>query len=320
MKPSSLQHWYKNILSDYKQQIADKTIPSRQVEIQQIDKDTGKKTKSYPAYIFKPENIGEQMCIDDKAIAGEGYTILSNRKTNKIALLIESTRFNDLQIAFSKFTQTDLLKIKSISSDMDATYLKIGEELLPYATKVVDKYHVMKYVYDAVLNVLADEKKALSSKLSKGKSRTKKDTKILKKLSLLSRSRYRLLQSSDKWTDKAKEIMDEVFKISKNLETAYHLSQEFKRWYSGDDSRNIILKGDNLQKWYKTVSDFGSKNFNPVVKMIKKHEKYILNYFLELHTNANAEQLNQKINLFMANNFGIKNRKFFFFRLAKYFS
>jgi hypothetical protein len=36
--------------------------------------------------VFKPENIGEKMSIDDKGIVHAGFTILSNSDTGKIAL------------------------------------------------------------------------------------------------------------------------------------------------------------------------------------------------------------------------------------------
>jgi transposase len=315
-----LQRWYKDVLSDYQQQTEDKTLPYAEVEIEQIDKDTGDVTKTHPVYIFKPENIGDKMCIDDKAIGHEGYTIFSNFKTNKIALLMESTKFKDLEIAFSKFSQQDLLKIKSISSDMDATYLKLGEEILPHSRKVVDKFHVIRYVYDALLDVLADEKKNLSAMLSKGTSKTEEDKLILTQLSILRRCRYRLLQSSDKWTVRGKELMEQAFDISENLRNAYYLSQDFKHWYSGEDKGDLSLQYGTLLQWYKKVEKYGLKQFNSVVKMIKKHENYIINYFYDCHTNANAEQLNQKIQLFIYNNFGIKNKTFFMFRIAKYFS
>jgi transposase len=47
---------------------------------------------------------------------------------------------------------------------------------MPYAQKVVDKFHVMQYVYDAVLDVRSRLKKELAEKLSKGKEKSEEDT------------------------------------------------------------------------------------------------------------------------------------------------
>jgi transposase len=297
-------------------------LPVQKHKIERVDMDTGEVKETSLIHVFKPENIGDKMCIDDKCIGHNGYTIFSNQKTNKIALMLESTKFDDIEQAFKKFNSENLHKVKSICSDMDAVYLKVGEEILPHATKVVDKYHVIKYVYDALLDVLSDEKKQLKEQLSDGKEKTENDYIILDKLAVLKRCRHMLLQSIEKWSDRTKEIMKNTFEISEVLETAYFLVQSFKKWYGYDDnaSVDIILKDGNLQQWYKKVKTAGLKQFNQVVKMIKKHEKNILNYFKQKHTNANAEQLNNKIQRFISNNFGIKNKNFFMFRLANYFS
>lgn len=67
--------------------------------------------------------------------------------------------------------------------------------------------------------------------------------------------------------------------------------------------------------WKSEIADFKS-----VVKMIRKHEYYIINFFDNLHTNAKAERLNGKINRFLANNFGMKDKDFALYRIANYFS
>jgi transposase len=64
------------------------------------------------------------------------------------------------------------------------------------------------------------------------------------------------------------------------------------------------------------------KEFRGVVKMFRKHEKEILNYFRNGLTNANAkaENLNGKPQRFIAANYGIKDKDFFLYRTAGYFS
>jgi transposase len=60
--------------------------------------------------------------------------------------------------------------------------------------------------------------------------------------------------------------------------------------------------------------------FKSVVKMIRKHESEILNFFKNGMTNAKAERLNGKIQRFVTNNYGIKNKDFCLYRMAGYFS
>ena len=47
----------------------------------------------------------------------------------------------------------DLQRVKSISCDMAAGYLLACSEQLPLARVAINKFHVMQYVYDAVLDV-----------------------------------------------------------------------------------------------------------------------------------------------------------------------
>jgi hypothetical protein len=196
--PSTLYKWYRDHLSDY---LPDKSCGKWANKfIEKVDEITGEVVPDKPIYIFKPKNIGEKMSIDDKAIGHEGYTVLSNTKTGKIAMMIESIKGKELEAAVSLFGR-DLLKIKSISSDMSATYLRLCEEQIPAAQVVIDKFHVMKYIYEAVLEVRTNLKKELAEALNKRKIKTEKDREILGELELLLRCRHRLTQSPNKWSE-----------------------------------------------------------------------------------------------------------------------
>lgn len=46
------------------------------------------------------------------------------------------------------------------------------------------------------------------------------------------------------------------------------------------------------------------------VKIIKKHDENIINYFYETSSNAKAERLNGKIEYFLSNNYGVKDLDF----------
>jgi len=77
---------------------------------------------------------------------------------------------------------------------------------------------------------------------------------------------------------------------------------------------------DRLCEWYEQVKVSEIEDFTPVIKMIKKHEALILNYFLSGHTNANAERLNGKVQRFVSANYGTRDKDFTLYRIANYFS
>jgi transposase len=239
IRPGTLYHWYRNYLSDYQADRQSEKWPQNAVI--SVDENTGEVLEEKPVYVFKPENIGSRMSIDDKAIGHEGYTIMSNTDTGKIAMLVDSTRSDELEKVMHLFGK-DLLRIRSISLDMSPTYLKLCHEQIPYAQKVVDKFHVMQYVYDAVLDVRSRLKKELAENLSKGKEKTAKDKEILSKIELLKHCRYRLTQSPETWSQAGKDLMKLVFENHRELETAYQISQNFKKWYSRSNCKLDIIK------------------------------------------------------------------------------
>jgi len=286
----------------------------------EVDMDTGEILKEEPVYVLKPDHIGEKMCIDDKMIGHEEFTILSNAQTGKIAMMIESCKEKELFDALSFFGEA-LLNVKTVSCDMSPTYLKLCREQMPHAKTVVDKFHVMSYLYDAVLEVRSRIKKELTEKLTKGKEKTEEDRVILCQLELLKRCRYRLTQSVGKWTETTRQLMSQIFDKHKDIKTAYDLCQDFKKWYDKSNcfKNSTVIKNDLFQ-WYEKVQQAGLDEMNPVVKMIRKHQYEILNYFANAHTNAKAETLNAKIQRFVAANYGYRDKDFALYRIAGYFS
>ena len=110
---------------------------------------------------------------------------------------------------------------------------------------------------------------------------------------LLTRSRYLLFKSADKWTEKQKERA----KFSKNtIKDAARLS---------------------MAKWYNKVDDSRMKQFNVIAATFYEHYDEILNFYNHRSTNAAAESFNAKIKLFRANQHGVADKKFFLFRIAK---
>jgi transposase len=308
-------YWYKNILSDY--------IPAKQSgkwcseKIEVVNKETGA-IKEKPIYVLTPENIGANMSIDDKAVGHDGFTIMSNHDTGKMAMLVETTRAEEVKQAMEKFGGK-LQEIKNISMDMSATYAFVFNDLVPRAVQVIDKFHVMKYVYEAVGDVRKRTVKELSASLSKEKKRTAEDQKILEQIDLLRRVTHSITQSPDKWNDEMKETINQVFAMHNELKTAYQISQHFKWWYRYENSVKPTeqIKQD-LYKIYAQAKQI--EEFKSVVKMFRKHETEIINFFRNGLTNAKTENLNGKLKRFVTGNYGIKDKDFFLYRVAGYFA
>jgi len=317
LKPKTLYYWYRNYLSDYEQDKKHGKWDDKKVGV--IDEQTGEILKEKTVYIAKPENVGTSMCIDDKQIGHETFTIMTNQDTGKIAFVIDSVKVNVLEKGII-FLGESIKRIQNISCDMAPGYLNFCRNILPTALIIIDKFHVMKYVYDAVQSVRMQIRKEILEQLPKGK-RQKKDEAILTDLELLQKTRRLLSQSKCIWNDDQQNLMKSVFNQYPKLETAYELAQDFKTWFDKSNAvKSRIYIEQQLFKWYEKVEKSGLGDFNSCVKMIEKHEENIINYFIETKTNAKAERVNGKIQRFISNNYGVRDKDFALYRIAGYFS
>jgi len=318
LKPRVLYCWYKNILSDYKEDIKSGKWVKDKIDI--IDNDTGEIIKQKPVYIANSDNIGSDMTIDDKQIGKDTFTIMTNHKTGKIALLVETIKGNELKEA-AKYLGDKINQIKNISSDMSPTYLKFCEEMFPDSTIIIDKFHVVKHVLEVLQSIRLKIKNQLLEKLPKGKKLNKENSYILSDLELLKRSKYLLMKSQSDWNDYQKEIMKTVFFKFNELKIAYNLTEKFKQWFDKSNCKKHRLTLEKeLFKWYDEVENSKIIEFKSVIRLIEKHENRILNYFSNAITNAKAENMNAKIQRFIINNYGIRDKDFALYRIANYFS
>jgi transposase len=317
IKPKYLYQVYRFGLSDYDKAKEEKTWNDKKVE--RVDEQTGEIQAERTVYIAKSENIGESMCLDDKEINGKSFSILSNQKTGKIAFMMDSVRSYELEKGIA-FLGESTQKIKTMNCDMAPSYLKFIRENLPKSTIVVDKFHVMKYVYDAVQQVRMEIRRSIFEQMPKGKRR-KKDDELLSDLEQLKKSKVPLSRSKDLWSQEQEELMQNLFLKYSKLEQAHKLSQEFKVWYSKNNSKKGYLQiNKELYQWFEKLETSKIKQFESCLKMIQKHQDEIMNYFKNPQTNAKAERLNGKIERFLSNNYGTRDLDFTLYRIKGYFA
>ncbi|HDO26792.1 MAG TPA: DDE transposase, partial [Bacteroidetes bacterium] len=112
-----------------------------------------------------------------------------------------------------------------------------------------------------------------------------------------------------------------LFGLSPEIEQAYHLSCQFRNFMSKKNiGRHYLQIEKQLHQWYQDTEDADINEMLNFKAMAESNEQYIVNYFIQGETNALAEGINSKIQKFISSNQGARDRDFFFFRLANYFS
>lgn len=331
-----IYRWYKEVLSGF-------TKPQEQAILHENDipEKTDSKTGEIsvlPVPIFKQENFGEHMTIDDKNIGGEGYTVMANKITGKIAVLAQTTKTDILASILQKIPVSIRYSVKIISKDLAEGYDWIARTLFLNAIRVDDKFHVLKLGFEALQNVrvryrqmiLTEEKNRREEKKARDhemKIRPEKKSAALPKTyangdtkkELLARSRYLLFSFREKWTESQKERATILFREFPEIEKAYDLMIRFRGFYQTKVGDTTMAK-ERLKAWYEKVSAADTPEMETFASTVAHHEATILNYFETGQTNAFAESLNAKIQRFVQSNQGTNDRDFFHFRLKGYFS
>jgi len=277
-----------------------------------------KKTKDFQKVlvpILKPENFGEHMAIDDKNIGGEGYTIISNKKTQKIAVMIMSTKHKIIEDVLHKIPRKIRWNVLSLSRDLAESYCWVGRTCFPKSVQIADKFHIIKLALEAVSDVrIRHRQEALSDNKA---NKTFSNGDSLRQL--LARSRHLLFKFDSEWSPSQKERADILFKEFPEIKKAYSSILGFRAFYN--TKIGFVDKASAaLSRWYAKIDKSDIPEIKTFANTVKSNHGSILEYFYEVHTNAFAESLNAKIQRFIHSNFGIHNRHFFRFRLAKIFS
>ncbi len=105
------------------------------------------KQKTIDVPIFEESNLGVKMAINEKHIAEDFYTIITNRDTGKIAMLCNSYNFTGLERVLVGHPSV-LSKVESIALDFSASYQKQCDRLFPDAVQVEDKVNVIRHLIE----------------------------------------------------------------------------------------------------------------------------------------------------------------------------
>lgn len=218
-------------------------------------------------------------------------------------------------------------QVKEISVDMANSMEKIAYTSFPNASVVTDRFHVAKLISEAVQEIrikhrweaIDQENKAIKEAKESGK---KYMAPVYKngdtKKQLLARSRYLLFKPSGKRTESQKLRAEILFTEYPDIKKAYDLSMLFRNIYETSGSRNQAI--ENLNKWNEKVKHYNFDSFTTASASINNHKETILNYFVNRTTNALAETFNSKIKAFRSVFRGVRDIKFFLYRVSLIFA
>ncbi len=218
-------------------------------------------------------------------------------------------------------------KVKEVTLDLAPTMERIVKKSFPKAKMVADRFHVQQLASDAVQQIRIEHRWQAIEQENK-EMELAKEAKIpfvadllengdtLKQL--LARSRYLLFKKQQDWSVSQVHRAEILFRLYPDLQQAYQLSRKLSDIFTHSKERIVAFK--KLALWYNDVEKASFKSFNTIAKTIENNYEKILNFFDNRSTNASAESFNAKIKAFRNQFRGVRNVKFFLFRLLKIYA
>lgn len=283
-------------------------------------------------YILYPDNISEEISIDEVSLSkGELYTVVTNKRLkskNKksVIAIINGTEAHKIQSVLNQIPENKRLAVKYVSMDMARNMALASQNSFENSVKVIDRFHVIRLVMDALQhirikfrwkeidleNMAIKQAKAMGQKykpLLLANGDTMKE--------LLVRSKYLLYKYESQWTYNQSQRAKILFDKFPLLKKVYDLSIEFRNLYK-KYSKSQGLAG--FLDWKNKARALSIDELNSVIHTLEYNLPAILNFFINRSTNAYAESFNSKIKAFRANLRGVKDVKFFLYRLEKLFA
>ncbi|MGE0528480.1 MAG: ISL3 family transposase [Bdellovibrionales bacterium] len=232
------------------------------------------------------KNVG----IDEKSfLKGHKYaSLMVDIDGERILDVVEGRTLEAANSLWQKLPEEIRTGVDAVAMDMWDAFITSTKTHAPQADIVHDKFHISKYLNEAVDKVRRAEHKAFM----------KEDNETLKG------AKYLFLKNPENMTDIEKERFKTLRMDKLKAGRAWSIKEMFSEFwtYSYQASAEKFF-----QKWYWWATHSRLKPMSDVAKLMKRHLPNILTYLRHLITNAMMEGFNSKIQTIKANARGYRN-------------
>ena len=216
--------------------------------------------------------------IDEKSF-GKGHdyvTAMNDLLSGRVIDVVKDRTIEATEELISTLSEKQKDGVEAIAMDFWPAFITTANNELPRAQIVHDKFHISKYLNEAVNKVRRWENRLLF----------KQDDKRLVG------SKFFWLQNVENMSIKRKEQFEWL--LTQNLKTgkAWGMKTLFRDFWS-HTNRDEALEFFNA--WMVSVENISAPPLIKVAKMLKRHINRILNYFDNPISNGVSEGLNSKI-------------------------
>lgn len=218
--------------------------------------------------------------IDEKSFSsGHRYvSLLNNLEKGTVIEVVENRDESSAATLFESLTEKQLEKVDAAALDMWRAFINAAQKSCPNADLVHDKFHVSRYLGDAVNKVRRQETRYLHAE---------GDTTLTGTRWWWNRNEENI--SDENW---------ESFEVLKNSELktarAWAIKEYFRWFWEPHLSRNEAEEYFH-KHWYSWAIRSRLEPIKKVARMLKKHIEGLLNWCDHHITNAVSEGINSRV-------------------------
>ena len=214
----------------------------------------------------------------DEFSKGKGHdygVVLTNLERKKVIDVADGGKTK--KAASRLLDELDTQKVKASCIDMWKPFRDACREKLPHAVIVIDPFHVVKEVNEA---------------LDKVCKRARKHQKSKQRKKALFRYKKLILMGLEKLTPRQEEQLWKILSWHKDLSLAYELKELLRAIYAG---RDLQKASQELDSWIKEAYLSNIEEMKEVAKTLSNWREEILNFWVYPITNAVTEGKINKI-------------------------
>lgn len=232
------------------------------------------------------ENLG----IDEKSTErGQSYaSILTDIDRSRVLDVVPQRTLVATAELLNTLSPEQQAGVKAVAMDMWRPFMSAVGSILPQADIVHDRFHISKYLNEAVNKVRYQEHKELT----------------LAGTSPLAGSKYSWLKTYADGRSSEAVSFRALNQLNLKTSRAWRIKENFSQFWQ-------YHQGAAAKRFFKSWSNNAMRSQLPpikkVVKMLRNHEQGLLNYSKHHISNACAEGFNSAIQLIKANARGFRN-------------
>ena len=179
--------------------------------------------------------------------------------------------------------------VETVCSDMWDAYQEAAAEKLIKAKRVIDRFHIMKNLNDA---------------LSKARRAIQKDADANTR-EVIKGCRWLLVKNRENLNPEEQHRLEQMLDSSQELMICYKLKEAFRNLFN--QQIDYETAESQLLNWIALVEASEFKALLAFVKTLRNWWQQILNYFIDRHNNGFAEGVNLKIKMLNRRGYGYRN-------------